>query len=142
MYRVLFTLHSWLRWLVLLVAVAAFVKHLIGLLNKQPYDKAASGLKSAFSGLMDLQVTLGLVFLFTNWSIFSAQAGGGLPRIQIEHLVVMVIAAVVAHLVGRKKDQPDLARYKNNLIGIVVAVLLVLAGIFTLGAGRLLAFRF
>lgn len=117
-------LHSWLRWIILVVAVAALVKHAIGLIQKQPYDKAARGLMAAFSGSMDLQVLVGLILIVLI---------GGPQRMHFEHLGTMIVAAVVAHLPAVWKKKADSVRYRNNILVIIGALLLIVAGIMPLG---------
>jgi hypothetical protein len=131
MLQVLFYIHSWLRWLILLVAAIAVVKSIIGLAGRHEFDKMSGGLTSAFSGLMDLQVLIGLIYLL--WSGF---AGAGFPMQRIEHLVTMIIAAVVAHLPAVWKNKPAAVRYRNGLIVILVSLLLVVAGVFALNGNR------
>lgn len=131
MLQVLFYAHSWLRWLLLLVAAITIVKYLIGLAGKREFDKMSGGLTSAFSGLMDLQVLIGLIYFL--WSGF---AGAGFPMQRIEHLVTMIIAAVVAHLPAAWRNKPAAIRYRNGLIAILVSLLLVVAGIFVLNGNR------
>lgn len=59
--NILFLAHSGLRWLVCLVAVMALIKFLIGWLRGGQFKGMDRGLMSGFSGLMDLQVTLGII---------------------------------------------------------------------------------
>ena len=71
---ILFRIHSDTRWLIVLVGVVALAKFLIGWLGKGKFQKFDRILTSAFSGLVDLQVLLGLIFL-----IWSGIAGAGFP---------------------------------------------------------------
>lgn len=135
---VLLTIHSWLRWVIILVMAAAIVKFAVGLMRKSEYGKMDNGLMMGLSGLMDLQATLGIVQLIAGWRVFSS---AGFPRQQIEHAVVMVIAAAVGHLAARWKDKPAPIRYRNNLIVIAGLIALVVAGVSLL-AGQRWVFRF
>ncbi len=135
MQMVLLIVHSWLRWAVLLVALVALVKLIAGLAGKRPFDRMASGLLAAFSGLLDLQVVLGVVLLIIGWQGFAA-AGGGFPLQQVEHLGVMLVAAVVAHLPARWKAQPDAVRTRNTLIVLVIVLALIVVGVSTLAGSR------
>lgn len=132
---VLLVIHSWIRWLLLLVALIAVVKYVIGLVQNSAYDGMARGLMAAFSGLMDLNVVVGVIQLIVGWGAFAA-AAGGFPRRPIEHLTVMLIATVTAHLPGRWKDKPDGLRYRNGLIVIMVVIVLIVLGISTLQGSR------
>lgn len=120
-------LHSYVRWLVVVVAVIAAVKFLMGWLQKQKPAAMDRGLMSAFSGLVDLQVLLGVVLL----------VGSGVYSMQrIEHTFTMVVVALVAHLPmrWRKADSPNV--FRNNFLVIGAVVLLVIAGIASLPGNR------
>ncbi|MDX9992768.1 MAG: hypothetical protein RBS68_12085 [Anaerolineales bacterium] len=127
----LLTLHSIIRWLVILVAIAAVIKLAIGLLQKQEYDKLTGGLVSAFSGLMDTQLLLGLIFFLWN-----GMAGAGYPRQRWEHLLIMLVAAVVAHLPSIWKKAETQKRLRNSLAAVLGALLLVLVGVSLLQPNR------
>lgn len=128
--NVLLMIHSILRWVILLVAVFAIVKFLIGWLRHSRFEGMDRGLMAGFSGLMDLQATLGLVLL-----VWSGLAGVGFPRYRIEHAAIMILAAVVAHLSARWKNAEDAVRFRNNLFLIAASLILVLIGISVLPGG-------
>jgi hypothetical protein len=128
--NILLMAHSGLRWLILLVAVVAIIKFALGWLRGGQFKGMDRGLMAGFSGLMDLQATLGIVFLL--WSGF---AGAGFPRFRIEHGFVMILAAVVAHLSARWKNADDKTRFRNNLFTIIASLVLVLVGIASLPGG-------
>ena len=128
--NILLTVHSALRWLILIVAVAAIVKFLIGWLRRSPFTGMDRGLMSGFSGLMDLQATLGLILLL--WGGF---AGMGFPRYRIEHGFFMILAAVAAHLSARWKNAEAAVRFRNDLFLILASLLLVVIGISVLPGG-------
>ena len=125
--NILFMLHAVLRWIILLVAVIAIIKFLLGWLQGGQFKGMDRGLMSGFSGLMDLQATLGIILLL--WSGF---AGEGFPMVRILHGVIMIIAAVVAHLSARWKNADDKTRFRNNLFTIIAALVLVVIGISVL----------
>ena len=131
MMNILLMLHSILRWIILLVAIIAIVKFALGWLRGGQFKGIDRGLMAGFSGLMDLQVTLGIIFLL--WS--GIGAGAGFSPQCIEHGVIMIIAAVVAHLSARWKNADDKTRFRNNLFVIIAALVLVLIGIASLPGG-------
>ena len=130
MMNILLMLHSILRWIILLVAVVAVVKFALGWLQGGQFKGMDRGLMSGFSGLMDLQATLGIIFLL--WSGFT---GAGFPMYRIEHGLIMIVAAVVAHLSARWKNADDKTRFCNNLFAIIASLILVLVGIASLPGG-------
>lgn len=123
-------IHSHTRWLVILVALLAVVKFAVGWLRGGAFKGMDRGLAAAFSGLMDLQATLGLVFL-----IWSGVAGGGFPMYRIEHAVTMILAAAAGHLPARWKNSPDALRFRNSLFAILAALVLVYLGVARLPGG-------
>ena len=128
--QTLLLIHSYLRWLIVVIAIAAIVKFALGWLRGGAFKGMDRGLASGFSGLIDLQVTLGLIFLL--WSGFT---GVGFPMIRIEHATTMIIAAVVAHLPARWKNAADKIRFRNTLFCILGALLLIYAGVMRLPGG-------
>ncbi len=128
--NILFMAHSGLRWLVLFVAVIAIIKYLIGWLQGGQYKGMDRGLMAAFSGLMDLQSLLGVILL-----VWSGLTGVGFPFFRIAHGLIMVAAAVVAHLSRRWKNADDATRFRNDLFLIVGSLILVLIGISILPGG-------
>jgi len=122
------TLHGEIRWLVALAGVAAIVKLAAGLARGSDYGRADRILMAAFTGLLDLNVLLGLVLLLF--------LPGGFPAYRLEHAVTMLLAAVAAHLSAAWRKSPEPARrLRNDLIVIVVALALVVVGVLRLRGG-------
>ncbi len=128
--QILLMIHSIVRWLIVIVAVVAIVKFTLGWLRGGAFKGMDRGLSSGFSGLIDLQVTLGLIFL-----IWNGLAGAGFPMYRIEHTVTMIIAAVVAHLPARWKNAGDKVRFRNTLFIVVDVLILVFIGVARLPGG-------
>ncbi|MEP0807024.1 MAG: hypothetical protein HRF47_16205 [Chloroflexota bacterium] len=124
----LLTLHSIIRWAIVLVGLAALVKFLIGWLRRSEFTKMDRGLSAGFSGLMDLQVTLGFILFF--WSGLS---GAGFPLYRIEHMTVMLVAAILGHLPAFMKKSPN--RFAVALTAVVGALVLVYLGVARLPGG-------
>lgn len=125
--NILLMIHSILRWVILLVAAIAIVVFLVSWLRRSQLQGMDRGLMSGFSGLMDLQATIGIVLL-----VWSGLAGLGFPRYRIEHGVIMVLAAVVAHLSARWKNADEPLRYRNYFLIILASLVMVLIGISVL----------
>ena len=128
--NILLTVHSWLRWLILLVAVVAVIKFLIGWLSKSVFQGMDRGLMAGFSGLMDLQATLGIILLL--WGGFS---GAGFPLYRLAHGLIMIVAAGIAHMSARWRNSDDNTRFLNYLFLIFGSLILVLIGISILPGG-------
>lgn len=121
-------LHSIVRWLLVLVGMFALVRFLIGWLRKSEFTKMDRGLSAGFSGLMDLQVMLGFVFFF-----WSGLAGGGFPMFRIEHMIIMLVAAVAGHLPAFMKKAAN--QFTVPFFAVIGALILVFIGVAILPGG-------
>ena len=124
----LLTIHSILRWIIVIVGFVAVLNTLVGWVRRRAFGKLDRGLTSAFSGLMDLQVTLGLLyFLVTGFG------GAGFPMFRIEHMVAMLVAAMVAHSPAFFKQAAN--RHALAFTAILAAMILVVIGVARLPGG-------
>ena len=124
-------LHSIVRWVIVLAAVIGIGRYALVMAGRMPGSKLDRGLMSGFTGLMDLNVLLGLIYLL--WSGLATPIG--FPMQRIEHAVTNVIAVVVAHIFAAraKKATDDKSMARNNLLGIVVSLVLVVAAVAVVG---------
>ena len=135
MYAAVLFIHSYLRWLVLAAGVALLVA---GLRGASQSPRSLDRLHSAFLGLLDFQLVLGL-WLYFFLSPLAAAARHNLavamkePNLRffgVEHLVTMLIAIIVAHLGRvRSKRKTGPARSRSVAITQTVWLLLTLAAI-------------
>lgn len=123
----IFNLHSGVRWLVVLMTIIAIGWLLFGLFTNRDYDKMTHGIVAGWAGLVGLQWLIGIV-LFIVLGAFDI-------RYRWEHLVVMTIALVVAHVYVRLKSRPDPIRYRGGLASIVAVLVLVYIGVALLPQG-------
>lgn len=122
------TLHGLMRWLIALVAVIALVRFALGWLNKMPYASMDRGLMAGYTGLLDLNLLLGLILLIG--------LGGGFPQERVEHAVTMVLAVVVAHVSAAWRKSDDATKkFRNNLMVVAVSMALVVLGVIRLRGG-------
>ena len=126
----LLTIHSFVRWIIMLVALVAIVKFAIGWAANSLFKGMDRGLASGFSGLMDLQVLLGLIYF-----IWNGIAVTGFPMFRILHMITMLIAAAVAHLPSRFKAVNDKLRFQYSFLAILASLVLVFIGISFLPNG-------
>jgi hypothetical protein len=124
---VLLTIHSFVRWLIVIVAIVAVVKFALGWRRGDAFQSMDRGIASGFSGLIDLQVTLGLIYL-----IWNGLAVEGFPMFRIEHAVTMIIAAVVAHLPVMWKNADDKTRFRNSLFIVLDVLIIIFIGVVRL----------
>lgn len=129
---IVFVIHSVVRWLVVAVSLIALVWFALVWLRGTRNEKADRGLMAAFSGLIDLQVAIGLILI-----LLSGFAGVGFPRYRIEHAFIMIIAAVIAHLSMRWRNAEMHIRARNNVALIVGVLVIVYIGVSLLPQGWL-----
>lgn len=117
--------HSGIRYLVLLAGVLTVVYGLYGWATRRPYDRTMPILGATFSGLLDLQILLGLLMIFTG-TFYPALIG---------HVMVMVFAAVAAHLpvAVMKRRPPEERTYAPYAAWAVVALALIWGGVLSIG---------
>jgi hypothetical protein len=126
---ILLEIHSLLHWIIVIVGVIAIVKFLIGWIRKSEFGGMDRGLSSGFSGLIDLQVTLGLLFF-----LITGFGGVGFPRFRIEHAATMLIAATVAHAPAMFKNRP-MNRFVIGFLAVIGTLLLIYIGVARLPGG-------
>ncbi|MCB0034681.1 MAG: hypothetical protein KDE51_11700 [Anaerolineales bacterium] len=127
---VLLDIHSILRWVIVVLAVVLLVKFLVGWLQKSSFERVDVILGRAFSGLMDLQATIGLIFLIATGV---GANGVGFPRTRLEHAFTMILAAVAAHFIGRWKGASGEIRFRNSFLVTLLTSVLVYVGVLTVG---------
>lgn len=122
--------HSYLRWLIVIVAVIAVVKFAVGWMRGGAFKGMDRALAAAFSGLLDLQATLGIIML-----VGFGLAGEGFPRVRLEHASAMLLAVALGHLPARWKKADDKIRFRNTLFCILGALLVIYIGVALLPVG-------
>ena len=124
----MYALHSWRRYAVFILGLAAFGFALWGVIRKRPYQKMMWTLASYFTVSLYVQVVLGFLLIFstTNRS-FDRSLGF--------HMVLSMVAAVVAQTTysANRRRARDERRYSIHVWGIGMALALVVVGIFVIG---------
>lgn len=120
--EMIFHAHSGLRYLVLLAGGVATIWFAWGWLAGKRYRGVATIVMRSFVGLLDLQILLGLILLFAGWR--PPGIGG--------HAVLMVIAAVAAHLASAANRRSEEPGYSAPLVGVLLSMALVVGGILAI----------
>lgn len=126
-------LHNLLRWVVLIVGVIALILSWIAVSRKSQWTKPLRTLGSAFTGVMDIQVLIGIVYYaffspivkfgFQNFG--EAMKDSAIRQYLVEHSLGMILAAVLVHIgtaAAKNKNNPMPAAIYYSLA--VVAVIL------------------
>jgi heme A synthase len=123
----LYLAHSGLRYLVLLAGLIAVVYFAAAFFSRRPDEKAGRILMSVFVGVLDLQIVLGLLLVI----------GGIYYPMVIGHIAMMLLAAAAAHVyaVRAKRASVPATAHRFRLIGTLLALGLIAAGISAIGRG-------
>lgn len=139
MYQIVQTLHSYNRWLVMLMILAVLFRSYSGWLGKKPFEKPDNLFSVILLALTHTQLLLGLLLYFflspTTQKAFedfgAAMKDGNLRFYAVEHIFIMLIAVVLIQL-GRtfsKKAVADVDKHKKLAIFTTIALVLIIAGI-------------
>jgi hypothetical protein len=139
MYDLLLVAHSWLRWLVLLAALAAIVRAVGGVQTRRPWTPLDDRSGMWFTATLDLQMLLGLLlYIFLSpvtQSAFvdmaAAMQAAHIRFFAVEHPFGMIVAIALAHI-GRvriRKAHDSESKHKRALMFFGLSLLVLLASI-------------
>jgi hypothetical protein len=139
MYATVLLLHSWLRWLVILLGLVATIRAIAGASSRRPWMPVDDRLGKLFAGALDLQMLLGLVLYFFLSPITTAALSDFMGSMKVsamrfwsvEHWFGMVIAIALVHVgIARARRATDGPR-KHRILALffVLAMMAILAAI-------------
>ena len=119
------TVHSIVRWLVVIVAVIAVVRYALVMSGRAQSSGMDRGLMSGYTGLLDLNVLLGVILII----------GVGFTVQPIEHAVTAIIGVAVAHFFARRAKKIEEAKPKarTSLLGVVISLSIIVVGVALIG---------
>ena len=137
--NILVILHSWLRWILLILLLASIVKSYSGLSSKKALT--AGDRKTWLFTMISAHTTLliGLILLFVGTYGIAKGVPEGISVMKnstyrffwVEHPLMMIIAIVFITIARgqAKKSIPDTVKYKKAFWFFIIALLLILASI-------------
>ncbi len=135
MYEAFLKTHSYLRWVVLILALITVVKYLIGWLQKKSFTASENKISLFYSIAMDIQLIVGLVlylFLSPITNSFHIDMKDTFSRFWgMEHITMMILSVALVHI-GRvvvKKAKTDAARFSKGTIYFLLSLLIMLVSI-------------
>lgn len=137
MYEFLLSFHNITRWLVLLAAVYLVYRSVVGL-SRRSYEPSDRQAGLIYTGLMDVQLLLGVLLMILSPVVQSALAnpGAAMQNSQIrffiaEHWILMLAAVVLAHVgsVRIKKATDALLKHRQALVWYGSSIVLLLLAI-------------
>ncbi len=135
MFTGLLHLHSFLRWVLLLLLIVGLIKAYVGWLGKKPFTAGDKKVHLFLMIAAHIQLLLGIV-LYTMSKLVAAglsDMGFAMKDTQlrfwaVEHIAAMVIAIVLI-TIGRsksKKAELDVNKHKFPAIFYTIAILIIL----------------
>lgn len=122
-------IHGEVRWLVVLVIAIALIRFAIGWFGNRAYQPMDRGLMAAVTGLLDLNVTLGIILL-----LILGVSENAWPAVRLEHGLTMILATAVAHSSVRWRNaEDDQRKFRNNFLVVLIVLLLVILGVWRIG---------
>ena len=140
MYSTLITLHSVLRYFVLLLLIIVIVKSLMGWQRKEAYTAGDNKLSLRLFIFTHTQLLIGIILYFVSpLVVFSGTSmKDSLMRYWlVEHNTMMLIAIVlitVARITAKKLSDP-VAKHKRMFIFNTIALIVILTAISMSGRG-------
>jgi len=149
LYFVVLTLHSFVRWVLVIVAVVALVRAFAGWLGKKEWTTLDNRLGVLLSSSADLQMVWGLIlYIFlsplTQAAFKDFGAAMSNPTLRywgVEHIVMLFAAVALIHVGQAMAKRAEAAlKYKWVAIFVGLAVLAMLVAIpwpfLPVGGGR------
>jgi hypothetical protein len=139
MYTAFLTIHSYVRWIVLIAGIVAIARAISGVSGRRPWAGADSAAGRWFITGLDIQMTLGVIIYFflspftmSAWSnMAETMRNSPLRLIVVEHQVGMIIGLVLAHIGhARVRKTADAAkRHQLTLVFFGLAMVVILLSI-------------
>ncbi|MHA8053964.1 hypothetical protein [Aquirufa sp. Wall-65K1] len=139
MYAILLNVHSYLRWLVLILGILAIYRGFKGAQSGAPFSESdrKSGLFFLISVHTQLLIGLLLYFVFSpiTQAAFAdfgaAMKDPAIRLIAVEHITVNILAAILVTVAysKNKKAIADAQKHKNAWLLFGIALLLILSRI-------------
>ena len=135
MYEFVLTLHSWLRWIVLLLGIIVISGNYKGWKSSLPYIGMNKKLNTFFIASLHTQLVLGLFLYFGISPMMKnilADFGGSMHDKElrfwsVEHMMGMILAIAIAQIgsIKAKKQPTDALKYKTAFIWFTIALVLI-----------------
>jgi magnesium-transporting ATPase (P-type) len=137
MYLLTLSLHNVLRWAVLVAAVYVLIRTLPGWSGRKAWTPADRRAGAIFTGFMDLQLLVGLALylgvsplmqgILSNFG--AAMQDNGQRFFAVEHIAVMLLAVVFAHVgsVLSRNALSDAAKFRTASLWYGLSLIAMLA---------------
>jgi uncharacterized membrane protein YphA (DoxX/SURF4 family) len=122
----LLTIHSFVRWLILSLALFGTARSFVSMLSVSGrFTRLDVGVSLAYAGVLDLQFLLGILLVLGALTLQTT-----VPWI---HPMIMIPAIIVAHLSRRFAALPDRKRHQRQLAIYLGSLVLIAIGLMVIG---------
>lgn len=138
MYAFILAVHNILRWVVLILLILSLVRAFWGWFGRREWTSTDRKVGMFYSVSLDVQLLLGLILYFVlspitklAFSNFSAAlANTDLRFFVFEHLLMMVLAVVFAHVgvAAAKRADESIQKHRRTAIWFGLSLLAILLG--------------
>lgn len=138
MYEFILAVHNIMRWVVLILLVIALVRALLGWFGNKEWTSTDARLGMFYSVSLDIQLLLGLILYFAlspitriGFSDFgAAMQNADLRYFLLEHVLLMVVAVVFAHIgvATSKRTDESVGKYRRIAIWFGLSLIVILLG--------------
>ena len=137
MYSAALLVHSWIRWIVLIVGILAVARAAAGMTGRKPWTAADDRGTLLFTIALDIQMIVGLLLYawlspITRAAFANMAAAMRNPALRfwvMEHSVGMIMALALAHVgrvvIKRKSEAGDKHRLAVMFFGVAMLVILM-----------------
>ena len=137
MYNFLLLSHSWLRWVVLILAILAIYRNYEGFSSGRKWTATDKKFNAFFIGSLHLQLVIGLILysgvspmmatIFTDMK--AAMKNRELRFWGVEHITGMIIGIIIAQIgsIKAQKQPSDAGKFRTAFFWFLAAILLILA---------------
>jgi len=138
MYGFVLAVHNILRWIVLILLVVALIRAYWGWFGKREWTSTDRKIGMFYSISLDIQLLLGLILYFflspitkVVFSDFSsALTGSGSRFFVLEHVLLMVLAVILAHVgvAMARRTEDAVLKHRQAAIWFSLSLIALLLG--------------
>lgn len=136
MYQILLTLHSLLRWLVLLTLIIAIYRGVYGALTKKEFSSFDNKIRHYTATVAHIQLIIGLCLYFVspviNYFLSNCKDVLHVSEIRffgMEHSIMMILAIVIITIGSMRTKRALEKKHKSMAIWYAIALLIILISI-------------
>lgn len=132
MYGILTPIHSLLRWVVLILLLAAIIKSLQGLMSKRSFSNSDNKISLFLMISAHTQLLVGIILMFVSPVVeFGNVANPEIRFFTLEHSSMMILAIVFITLARMlsKKAKTDTGKFGRLFIFCLIALLIIFMAI-------------